>query len=606
MTSDPVPRILVLSSRPDVLAAVTAVASSLDPPPVTTNLLGPPGDLAASDLVIVDVGEPAATSGFLRARLGTDTRFVALLDGAWIERFGDALAGDWFDYLFFPISAPELGLVWRRHVGGEPAGDISLDVAEDGRVRLSFPSTVSYQRPAVERIVEAGRHLAGLDSDAAFRVRVAVGEAVANAILYGSGDGKRRLVHLELRTSEDSLDISVRDEGAGFDPESVPDPTTGSGLEGASGRGLLLMRRVSDGMAFNDVGNEVTLSFKGSTHPVRRLVPVLSEFSRTTGLDVRLEHLRPSGRDIVHDGLGDHPEPDSLVTAEYDIADRERLVLTYAAPSAGVEVVPGAEGLLSTLLDAIVDTDEARERWIDRRLRRERVLAELEVARDLQLRLLPDAVSFRDLAEVSARCEPALSLGGDFYFLSRLSGGRLGVMLGDVSSHGPSAALIMALTLSAAALAARGDAGAADVLDGMRDQLMGALETTEMYMTLFYAVIDPERRAVTYANAGHPYAYRLSPVGRSRLEALDPPIGMGSDAGYREERLSWAPGTSTLLVFTDGLTADLVDPIADPGPALGSVLDADALEPERLVDALFADVPAGMRLDDRTALAVRP
>jgi serine/threonine-protein kinase RsbW len=256
-----VPRLLVLSSRPNVVAAISSAAAELDPLPVITNLLGAPDALQDEDLVIVDVGEPAATSGFLRARLGTERRFVALLDGLSVDRFGDALSGDWYDYLFFPINPPELGLVWRRHLNTDTGSHIELDVSEDGEIRLSLPSDIRHQRPAVERIVEAGRHLAGLDTDAAFRLRVSVGEAIANAILYGSGDSGGRLVHLRLAAAEDSFEVSVRDEGEGFDPSAVPDPTSAEGVGRASGRGLLMMRRVSDTMNFNETGNEVTLGF---------------------------------------------------------------------------------------------------------------------------------------------------------------------------------------------------------------------------------------------------------------------------------------------------------------------------------------------------------
>ena len=601
-----VPRILVLSSRPDVLAAVSDAGADLEPLPEITNLLGTPDSLGPDDLVIVDVGEPAATSGFLRARLGADTRFVALLDGLAVDRFGDALAGDWYDYLFYPINPPELGLVWRRHLNVDPAREISLDVSEGGEIRLSFSADVGYQRPAVERIVEAGRHLAGLDADAAFRLRVAVGEAIANAILYGRAGSAGGLVHVRLVAAEDSFEVTVRDEGGGFDPENVPDPTSEAGVGRASGRGLLLMRRVSDGMRFNSTGNEVTLCFKGSMHPVRRLVPVLVSLEAATGRGCRVEHRRGDAVDVVHDTLG-AGVPDGLrrTASDHEIGGDESLRVTSLRRTENTVPDPEA-ALLESLCAAILDTDEARERWVRRRLRRERVLAELEVARDLQLRLLPDADRFRDLADVAARCEPALSLGGDFYFLSRLSGGRLGVMLGDVSSHGPSAALIMALTISAAALAAREAARAAEVLDAMREQLLGALESTEMYMTLFYAALDPRAGTVTYANAGHPYAYRVHPEGADRIAALDPPIGMGSAAGYRESTLRWPTGGGTLLAFTDGLTVDLKDPLADPGARLGAVLRSGDVSPFRLVDALFEDCPTGMRLDDRTAVAVRP
>ncbi|MFV1986184.1 MAG: PP2C family protein-serine/threonine phosphatase [Gemmatimonadota bacterium] len=608
MTGDPdegsARRLFVLSSRPDLLAAVVVAAEGLEPAPLITNMLGPSGSLDADDLVLVDVGEPAATSGFLRARLGSEARLVAVLDGAWVDRFRDALAGDWYDYLFFPISPPELGLVWHRHVGAAAARELSLDVGEDGTIRLSFPSDVAYQRPAVERIIEAGRHLAGLDADAVFRVRVALGEAVANAMLYGSDPDTGGLVHMELSAREEVLEVRVRDEGRGFDPEGVADPTTEVGLGRASGRGLLMMRRVTDALTFNDVGNEVTLVFKGALHPVRRLMPVLERFAATTGLAFRVEHAGPDTLDVLHDGLGENVPEASLVTCESVIGEDETLRVSY--PRDAPDEPAGARDLLDAILVAIVETDEARERWVGRRLRRERILAELEVARDLQLRLLPAAEKFRDLADVAARCDPALSLGGDFYFLSRLSHGRLGLMLGDVSSHGPSAALIMALTLSAAAVVARGDSNAAEVLDGMRDQLLGALASTEMYMTLFYAVADPRGQTVTYANAGHPYAYRLDATAHDRLAALDPPIGMGSVTGHGEETIAWPGGSGTLFTFTDGLTADLADPLEAPGPELGRLLSSGDLDPGRLVAALFADAVPGARLDDRTALAVRP
>jgi len=602
--SRPQPRILVLSSRPDVLAAVTEAAAGLEPVPVISHLLGHPEPLTSADLVLADVGEPAATSGFLRARLGPEARYVAVLDTAWVDRFGDALAGEWFDYLFYPISPPELGLVWRRHTTRDETRSLTLDVTDDGRIHLTLPSLVSYQRPAVERIVEAGRHLAGLDAETAFRVRVAVGEAVANAILYGSGQDAGRIVQLDAQALDESYVVTVRDEGEGFDPGQVPDPTTSEGIARPSGRGLLLMRRWCDALSFNDRGNEVTLSFRGAFHPARRIAPLLSPFEDVTGLRFRVDLDRFGTTETLHDAWADEraaaPAEDDIVLREHAIGPEEWLRIAYprGASQAG--------DLLDGLLGLIADRDEARERWVERRLRRERVLAELEVARDLQLRLLPDPARFADLAEVAARCEPALSLGGDFYFLSRLAGGRLGIMLGDVSSHGPSAALIMALTLSAAALVARGEAGASEVLDGMREQMLGALETTEMYMTLFYAVVDPGKGILTYANAGHPHAHRVGTSGISRLAALDPPIGMAARPGFGEASVAWPHHTDTLIAFTDGLTEDLVDPLAVPESAVCRRIAAGQLDPRGLVDALFEDQPDDLRLDDRTAVAVRP
>src|SRR5512142_928222 len=97
-------------------------------------------------------------------------------------------------------------------------------------------------------------------------------------------------------------------------------------------------------------------------------------------------------------------------------------------------------------------------------VRQERLLRELELANNLQLKLLPEASRFEGPAEVAARCAPADSVGGDFYYLFRFSGGRLGVMIGDVSSHGFAAALIMAMAISAAAIYAQEAEAPAEVL----------------------------------------------------------------------------------------------------------------------------------------------
>jgi len=368
------------------------------------------------------------------------------------------------------------------------------------------------------------------------------------------------------------------------------------------------MRSLSDELGFDPTGCQVTLTFKGAVDPVARLKPWLGPFSEATGLSFRLERDRPGRTDVLYDSwqtpqaAPGRQTPELLAERTLALGDSEALRLSYEPAGSG----QATGELLGGLLHALVETHETRERWVERRLRRERLLAELEVARDLQLRLLPDATRFEDLADIAVRCDPALSLGGDFYFLSRLSEGRLGVMLGDVSSHGPSAALIMALTLSAAAMVAKGDTGPAQVLDGMHEQLLRALEKTEMYMTLFYAVLDRSRNIVSYANAGHPYAYRLAEDEAVRLRALDPPVGMGSAEGAREETIAWPTGSHTLLAFTDGLTHDLDDPVTKEGSAICRCVSAGDLEPRSIVASLFESSPEGLRLDDRTAVAVRP
>jgi sigma-B regulation protein RsbU (phosphoserine phosphatase) len=247
-------------------------------------------------------------------------------------------------------------------------------------------------------------------------------------------------------------------------------------------------------------------------------------------------------------------------------------------------------------------------RLSDESLERERMLVELELAHDLQLKLLPQVSDFADCADIAARCEPAESVGGDFYHLFRLSGNRIGVMLGDVSSHGYSAGLIMALTMSAASLVVRDRFGPGAVLRGIHHELVRKLESTDMYMTLCYVVLDPNADVLRYANAGHPHAFRIGPDTAERLEALNPPLGIAEFDHYEEREVSWRRGSDTLLMFTDGLSETIRsdrlwsdDLLVD---AIRRNADAAACD---IVDGLFeiASAAGTIPVDDRTALVLK-
>lgn len=591
-------RILVLSSRPDILQAVADAAAEIDPPPEVRGLFGRPLTVLPTDLILVDIAEPRATMPYLHRRFGAASAFVALVDGAWIDRLGSALAEDWTDYLFYPLNAAELGLVWQKHTSPAEAPELNLDVDESGHIRVVFPSNVRYQRAVVERVVVACRHLADLDGETAFRLRVALGEAVANAILWGGGDRPGAVVRVSAKAHADGLRVKVSDHGKGFDPDAVPDPISAEGIGRPRGRGLFLLRQLADGVTFNETGNRVTLSFRGAPDPLVRIEPLLRRFADVTGLRFRLDRRFEDGSQVLFDSWENDEASNGPreVRETWPLGDAGRLRLVHEPASSG----DAAATLLAGWIGAVAEGEHSRERLLARRLRRERVLAELEIARDLQLKLLPPPEDFRDLGRIAARCDPALSLGGDFYYLVRLADGCLGVMLGDVSSHGPSAALIMARTLSAVVLATGVETAPAAVLDAMHGQLRAALDATEMYMTLFYGVIDPERGELRYANAGHPYAYLLGSDGTRRLTALDPPVGVATVRSYRQARVPSAG--ETLLAFTDGL-AELSDPLETPDARVRRCIDRGDLDPELLVTALFADSDDEMRLDDRTAVA---
>jgi len=187
---------------------------------------------------------------------------------------------------------------------------------------------------------------------------------------------------------------------------------------------------------------------------------------------------------------------------------------------------------------------------------RQRVQRELELAHDLQLKLLPAPTVLTGLADVAVRCRPAESVGGDFYNLLRLHGDRVGVMIGDVSSHGFGAALIMALAMAAAGIHAEVAEAPADVLARLEESLADELRETEMYFTLFYGVLDAKAGRLTYASAGHGYAFHVAgDTGTAtRLETTRTPLGFGGGSARGEDRtLPWHAGRDILCLFTDGL-----------------------------------------------------
>jgi serine/threonine-protein kinase RsbW len=92
-----------------------------------------------------------------------------------------------------------------------------------------------------------------------FNLRTALAEALANAIIYGSQRDPGRLVRVDVVCGRGAVRIEVADDGAGFDPAGVPDPTTAENLEREAGRGLFVLRHLVDQVEFNERGNRVCL-----------------------------------------------------------------------------------------------------------------------------------------------------------------------------------------------------------------------------------------------------------------------------------------------------------------------------------------------------------
>jgi phosphoserine phosphatase RsbU/P len=249
-------------------------------------------------------------------------------------------------------------------------------------------------------------------------------------------------------------------------------------------------------------------------------------------------------------------------------------------------------------------------RLVERDRRQQRLRHELELAHDLQLKLLPSPGVLQGDAEVAARCLPADSVGGDFYTFSRLGRGRVGVMLGDVASHGFSAALVMALVMSAAGIHAAAAVTPDETLGALLDSLSTELGTTEMYFSVFYGVLDPLAGRLSYANAGHPYAFRVPRFGEpERLEATAPPLGLAAAGSIQRRQVPWSIRHDLLVLWTDGLVDarnEAGEPFGDQR-LLAEVCARRTEPPEAIVRAVLQEAEAfGARpVDDRTLLVLR-
>jgi len=133
---------------------------------------------------------------------------------------------------------------------------------ETVEVSLRVPSDVVVIEEAVELI---SRHcLAGVPSSRRFhfRLRVALSEALANAIVFGNGEDPAKVVEVRVECVMDQVRLHVTDQGNGFDPSSVSPPVRPEDLEQARGRGLFLIKHLADHVRFNARGNSICMTLR--------------------------------------------------------------------------------------------------------------------------------------------------------------------------------------------------------------------------------------------------------------------------------------------------------------------------------------------------------
>ena len=127
---------------------------------------------------------------------------------------------------------------------------------------LDVPSDLEYVGQAVELIADAlpGGLLSA--RRIRFNFRTAFAEALANAISYGNRHDRARMVRVRVEVLRDAVRLHVTDEGSGFNPARVPDPTRPDRLQREDGRGLFVLRSLVDQVVFNEKGNSVCLTLR--------------------------------------------------------------------------------------------------------------------------------------------------------------------------------------------------------------------------------------------------------------------------------------------------------------------------------------------------------
>ena len=212
--------------------------------------------------------------------------------------------------------------------------------------------------------------------------------------------------------------------------------------------------------------------------------------------------------------------------------------------------------LQTHMLETVVEerTRELREKNAALEKAQAQLKAELEVARALQLAILPSAFPARPGCEAAARMIPATTMGGDFYDYIELPDGQIGLVIADVSGHGVPAAFFMAVARTNLRELAVRHTDPGECLAQTNDALC-AQNPLELFVTVFYCILDPKTGVLRYANGGHnqPYVRRAA----GPIDSLDGAGGLvlGAMTGvkYPTHTAQLLRG-DRLVLYTDGVT----------------------------------------------------
>lgn len=199
---------------------------------------------------------------------------------------------------------------------------------------------------------------------------------------------------------------------------------------------------------------------------------------------------------------------------------------------------------------------------------KERQDRELEIASEIQLRLLPSKCPQIKGLEIAAKCQTASRVGGDYYDFIPTNYDRLGqqkteadslvpwsIVIGDVMGKGVPAGLIMTMTRGMLRAEVLNRHSPAQIMRHLNRVMYADLENSHRFVSMFYSEYDPKTRTLSFTNAAHnpPLLWRCASNSIEKLDSWGMLIGLDIDSEYEDAKVQLAPG-DTIIYYTDGFT----------------------------------------------------
>lgn len=258
----------------------------------------------------------------------------------------------------------------------------------------------------------------------------------------------------------------------------------------------------------------------------------------------------------------------------------------------------------------VVYTYEDLAPHVKRIVERERVKAEIDAANRIQAALLPLDTPSLAGASVASHYRAATEIGGDYFDFLPQPSGEIGIAFGDVSGHGLTSGIVMAMAKSALLVQVGTDPSPRTVMNVL-NEIVIKTAPKRILMTFFFGLLDPRGQTLRFSSAGHldPYVYRASPKRLEPLSSWGFPLGVRRREPFREHTVEFAAG-DRLILYSDGL----IEAVDDDGEPYGfdrfekTLLESGHLTADEIKKALLTSVRRFTRNrppeDDQTLVVV--